>query len=102
VVHISQKSLGLHAIGVGRTPPSIAWFESAAEVQLWDAGRGKLTAEFPQDFISLWSRNQIVGRLAEERSLQAVSHLRTENVARDMLRITEAHGFEKLQYWGLS
>jgi pimeloyl-ACP methyl ester carboxylesterase len=43
-----------------------------------------------------------MGRLAEERNYAAIAHVRTENVATDMLKITEALGYPKLQYFGLS
>jgi alpha/beta hydrolase fold len=54
------------------------------------------------DFAHLWPRSEIVGRIAEERNYAAIAHVRTENVATDMLKITEAFGYEKLQYWGFS
>lgn len=52
----------------------------------------------------MWARAQIVGALATQQDQKdhLFEHLNTENTARDMLRMVEAHGQEKLQYWGLS
>ncbi|KAL0059030.1 hypothetical protein AAF712_014268 [Marasmius tenuissimus] len=53
----------------------------------------------PQSF---WANSQIMGTLAYERGKDYLGHMNTANSARDMLSIVEAHGQEKLQYWGLS
>jgi hypothetical protein len=46
-----------------------------------------------------WARAQIVGQLATNRNEGSyMQYMTTDNTARDMLRITEAFGFEKLQY----
>lgn len=80
----------------------MAWFESEIEASLWSSAQAQLTASTQEDFTRMWSRSHVVGALAEERDLEGVSHLNTENVARDMLLMTEAYGYEKLQYWGFS
>lgn len=49
-----------------------------------------------------WARANIVGRLAAERQPDILGHINTDHTARDMLRITEAYGRSKLQYWGFS
>jgi hypothetical protein len=50
-----------------------------------------------------WARAQILGQLAVNRNDgNYIQHITTDNTARDMLRITEAFGFEKVQYWGVS
>lgn len=52
---------------------------------------------------SQWANFQALGRLAKDRDTAGVlAHVSTDNVARDMLRIVEAHGQTKLQYWGIS
>ncbi|KAF7363044.1 AB hydrolase-1 domain-containing protein [Mycena venus] len=49
------------------------------------------------------ARYQLLGTLAEIQDTKNIlQHITTDNVARDMLSITEAFGFEKLQYWGVS
>jgi hypothetical protein len=40
--------------------------------------------------------------IAAERLAQTAPYVGTAAVARDMLAISELHGFEKLQYWGMS
>lgn len=49
-----------------------------------------------------YAQASILGKLAEQRSLESVSHVSTAEVARDMLSITEAFGREKVLYWGFS
>ena len=43
-----------------------------------------------------------MGMLAKDRDDGSLVHFNTPNTARDMLRIAEALGEEKLQYWGFS
>lgn len=46
---------------------------------------------------------QLLGQLAIANDPNGyLQHMSTDNIARDMLSITEAFGFEKLQYWGVS
>jgi hypothetical protein len=40
--------------------------------------------------------------VAAERLAGAAPYVGTAAVARDMLAISELHGFDKLQYWGMS
>ncbi|KAJ7711219.1 TAP-like protein-domain-containing protein, partial [Mycena olivaceomarginata] len=52
---------------------------------------------------SRWAHYQLLGELAKQRNTENIlQHFTTDNVARDMLRITQAFGFEKLQNWGVS
>lgn len=88
--------------GVAHSTPSVSWFESEIEARLWESAAGKSVVETYDDMAHVWARSQVVGKVAEERNLAAIYHIRTENVARDMLKITEAHGYDKLQYWGFS
>jgi pimeloyl-ACP methyl ester carboxylesterase len=48
------------------------------------------------------ARTQILGRLAEVRASDVAPYMSTALVARDMLSIVKAHGFDKLLYWGIS
>ena len=57
----------------------------------------------PNVLPSQWANFQALGRLAKDRDTAGIlSHVSTDNVARDMLRIVEAYGQTKLQYWGIS
>jgi pimeloyl-ACP methyl ester carboxylesterase len=49
--------------------------------------------------VAQWS---VFGDLAARRLGPEAQYVSTAYVARDMLRITEAHGFEKLKYMGYS
>ena len=59
-----------------------------------------------QPFIELcwkfWAQSKLAGTAAYERNGNVLRYMNTENVARDMLAITEAYGREKLQYYGVS
>jgi pimeloyl-ACP methyl ester carboxylesterase len=48
------------------------------------------------------ARSALFGDLAKKRLSYTGQYVSTALVSRDMLRITEAHGAEKLQYWGFS
>ena len=88
-------------LGISRTEPQVTWFESDIEAALWQAGAGNAAFTTVDDFAHLWPRSEIIGRIAEERNFDAIAHVRTENVATDMLKISEALGYGKLQYWGI-
>ncbi|KAJ7667054.1 hypothetical protein B0H17DRAFT_1184269, partial [Mycena rosella] len=49
-----------------------------------------------------WARAIIEGQLAGERDDGSLRFINTDHTARDMLRIVQAHGLEKIQYWGFS
>lgn len=50
----------------------------------------------------MWALSHIYGKLAAETNDGGLQHINTDQTARDMLRIVEAHGRSKLQYWGFS
>lgn len=89
--------------GVGRTTPRADFFATPAERAVW-AGDGPLRVvnSTTEGVSRAWAKAQIVGQLAAERNFDELRHINTDNTARDMLRIAEAHGREKLQYWGFS
>jgi hypothetical protein len=78
----------------------VSFFETDMERQLW--GSSTLTElNASSDALGrMWARAQVYNSLAGERG--SIQHINTDNTARDMLRIVEAHGKEKLQYWGFS
>ncbi|KAJ7474215.1 TAP-like protein-domain-containing protein [Mycena latifolia] len=85
----------------------ISFFETDAERNLWMPVTP--TIMFPSLNASSdavprqWARAQLLGQLASLRDPQShLQHMTTDNVARDMLRITEAFGWDKLQFWGIS
>ncbi|KAF8890373.1 Alpha/Beta hydrolase protein [Infundibulicybe gibba] len=77
--------VGFDPRGVGRSTPGVSFFDTPATRAL------------------AWGRAQIIGKLASDHIDQdALVHINTDSTARDMLRIVQAHGREKLQYWGFS
>ncbi|KAJ6510771.1 Alpha/Beta hydrolase protein, partial [Mycena sanguinolenta] len=49
-----------------------------------------------------WARGILLGQRAGKQDDGSLRFMTTDHTARDMLRIVQAHGREKLQYWGFS
>ncbi|KAJ7127789.1 Alpha/Beta hydrolase protein [Mycena epipterygia] len=99
--------VGFDPRGVSYSTPIVSFFRTAAERALWMPATSDIV--FPAlnqtaDAVAQqWARAQILGQLAVNRNDgNYIQHITTDNTARDMLRITEAFGFEKVQYWGVS
>ncbi|KAJ6610174.1 Alpha/Beta hydrolase protein [Mycena sp. CBHHK59/15] len=90
--------------GVSYSTPIASFFETDAERALWNVGTLPTSLNASSDSIPhTWARAQILGTLAEQRDdSQILKYMTTDNVARDMLRITQTFGFEKLQFYGVS
>ncbi|PBK84160.1 hypothetical protein ARMGADRAFT_943880 [Armillaria gallica] len=91
--------------GVGNSTPRAEFFLSKEEHLLWLASTNHFTwaVNTTSDQIPhLWASAQVIAELAKERDNGILNYISTDNVARDMLQITEAPGQEKLQYWGFS
>jgi len=91
-------------LGIARSTPRISFFESSAERELWNY---RTLQELDQDsgsstIADKLARSQIRNILAKERAGNILPVMNTDNTARDMLTITEAHGFPKLNNWGFS
>jgi hypothetical protein len=85
--------------GVGQSTPRVAPFRSAAERALWYASDLHNTED---DVTNTWARALVFGQMATDRDDGYLKHINTDQTARDMLRIVEAHGRTKIQYWGFS
>ncbi|KAJ7689457.1 TAP-like protein-domain-containing protein [Mycena rosella] len=94
--------IGFDPRGVAHSTPRVSLFETDVERVLWDDAVPRELNASEDGVARAWARAQINGRLAAERAGEYLPHVNTENTARDMLRIVEAHGMEKLQYWGIS
>ncbi|KAF8175077.1 Alpha/Beta hydrolase protein [Mycena galopus ATCC 62051] len=99
--------VGFDPRGVSYSTPTVSFFGTAAERALWMPATSNIV--FPAlnqtaDAVAQqWARAQILGQLAVNRNDgNYMQYITTDNTARDMLRITEAFGFEQLQYWGVS
>jgi len=88
-------------IGVGQSTPRIAFVKSAAERAILYATDLHIAED---DVVNTWALASVFGQLAEDRDRDDgyLRHMNTDNTARDMLRIVEAHGRTKIQYWGFS
>jgi hypothetical protein len=90
--------------GIGFTEPYLRVFTNAAEQAAWDLRHEydlllNTTPDALARQVATWS---LFGDLASKRIGYEAQYVSTAFVARDMLRITEAHGYSKLSYWGFS
>ena len=86
-------------IGIGQSAPRVAPFRTAAERALWYTS-DLHNAE--DDVPNTWARALVLGQMTKDRDDGYLGHINTDQTARDMLRIVEAHGRTKIQYWGFS
>ncbi|KAJ7923466.1 TAP-like protein-domain-containing protein, partial [Mycena leptocephala] len=91
--------IGFDPRGIGRSTPRVSFFESRAEREIWSRSSGSNTPSMNSSADALAqasARGMLEGQLADDSSLP---FLTTDHTARDMLRIVQAHGLEKIQYW---
>jgi hypothetical protein len=86
--------------GIARSSPRASFFESDVERELWN--QGIKLSNISSDIGRAWARAHVINQLAAENDDGYLRHINTENTAHDMLSIVEAHGREKIQYWGFS
>ena len=84
-----------------RSTPRIEFYESRVE-RILSLRRENELNQSRETVESFWGNSKIMGTLAYERGKDYLGHMNTDHSARDMLSIVEAHGREKLQYWGFS
>ncbi|KAF7345026.1 AB hydrolase-1 domain-containing protein [Mycena venus] len=97
--------VGFDPRGVSYSTPTVYLFKTEAERALWMPPASNFASlnQSADAIAQQWARAQIIGQLAVNRNENNyIQYITTDNTARDMLRITEAFGFEKLQYWGIS
>ena len=90
--------------GIGRTQPAVNVFPDDSEGTRWRLISNDVPlVNTTQDAVARQHAMAIVyGDLAEVRTQQASPYVSTALVCRDMLRIMNAYGRDKLQYWGFS
>ncbi|KAF9265041.1 hypothetical protein L218DRAFT_957710 [Marasmius fiardii PR-910] len=95
--------VGFDPRGVHRSTPVISFYESTEERLMWDIAP---LIEFNRSDVMTVSyfsaKAQLTGQLALQRDKNVLAHMNTDNTARDMLKITEVYGRDKVQYWGFS
>ena len=79
-------------------------FSDAAEGKAWELRQDNepLINATHDALARLHARSTVYNALAAARTSKAAPYVSTATVSRDMLNITNALGFEKLQYWGFS
>ncbi|KAF8900304.1 TAP-like protein-domain-containing protein, partial [Mucidula mucida] len=80
----------------------VSVFRTEVERALWGYDLNSELGYSPDGVGKAWATASVTGELALERDNGLLAHINTDQTARDMLRITEAYGYEKLQYWGFS
>ncbi|KAL0579553.1 hypothetical protein V5O48_002482 [Marasmius crinis-equi] len=93
--------VGFDPRGVQRSTPRIEFYKTQVERVMNHPVAAELNSS-RETVASYWARTKNMGALAAERGKEYLAHMNTDHTARDMLTITQAHGREKLQYWGLS
>ena len=106
MVCVTQVRYFLHAssdppllTGVVQSTPRVAFVKSVAERTILYTSDLHIAED---DVANKWALATILGQLAEDSNDGYLRHINTDQTARDMLRIVEAHGRTKIQYWGFS
>ncbi|KAJ7589836.1 hypothetical protein C8J56DRAFT_1163632 [Mycena floridula] len=92
--------------GVSRSTPAVSFFRSDADLASTDFSARGMDANSISpsiDIPRLWAQAQVLGHLAKDRDDTGIlSHVTTDNVARDMLEIVRASNETQIQYYGIS
>ncbi|KAF7305892.1 hypothetical protein HMN09_00743400 [Mycena chlorophos] len=98
--------VGFDPRGVSLSTPSVSWFVDDAERAMWyPPNSNTMYPSLNETALVLpytFARSQVQSQLAAARNADFLQFITTDYTAQDMLTITEAFGFEKLQYWGIS
>ncbi|KAF8959383.1 TAP-like protein-domain-containing protein [Flammula alnicola] len=87
--------------GIGRSQPHASFFKTDVEREIWNLDL-KVVNNSAEGVARGWARARVLGQLAAETDDGYLRHINTDQTARDMLKIVEAHGRSKIQYWGFS
>ncbi|KAK7042512.1 Abhydrolase-4 domain-containing protein [Favolaschia claudopus] len=93
--------VGFDPRGISRSIPRASFFASEAEREQYPSSLMSLNAS--EDAFGRTYANYILqASLIQARDDGSLRFINTESTARDMLKIVQAHGREKIQYWGFS
>lgn len=92
----------LHSKGVGLTTPTFYAFPDKNEAGLFYIDFPMNTNTSVDALGKAYAYSDILGAKMEQSSRNVTEFVSTPVVARDMLSISKAMGYEKLQYWGFS
>ncbi|KAJ7759298.1 hypothetical protein B0H14DRAFT_2404110, partial [Mycena olivaceomarginata] len=86
--------------GIGRSTPRVSFFATRAEraISLDNFQKTSMNSS-AYALPHAYARGLVEGQLAGERDDGSLRFINTDHTARDMLRIVQAHGLEKIQYW---
>lgn len=102
--HIGASLTNLPS-GVSRSTPSVSFFASDVDNELWYARASvfNIVNTSTNSLGELVAGSRVVGQLAGAVNHDGyLSSINTAFTAHDMLRIIKAYGTDKIQYWGLS
>ncbi|KAF7305880.1 AB hydrolase-1 domain-containing protein [Mycena chlorophos] len=106
IVGAEYDIVGFDPRGVSFSTPTISWFLNDAERALWyPPNQNTVLPSLNETALGLpyaYARAQVQSQLAAARDADFLQYMTTDYTAQDMLTITEAFGFEKLKYWGVS
>ena len=104
LLHVAM-SLSINLSGVSRSTPSVSFFDNNVDREIWTAGSSVFSVvnTSTNSLGELVADAQVVGQLAGATNHNGyLNSINTDYTARDMLRITKAYGWDKIQYWGIS
>ncbi|KLO10612.1 hypothetical protein SCHPADRAFT_942694 [Schizopora paradoxa] len=94
--------IGFDPRGVGQTTPSFYAFSNKNEAGLFLVDYPAILNSSTESLGRAYAYSNILGTKVAGISRNVTEHLSTPSVARDMLGISRAMGYDKLQYWGFS
>jgi pimeloyl-ACP methyl ester carboxylesterase len=95
--------LGFDPRGVGFATPGVTFSDSKIEAALWNYNPTTVDLNVTGSALgTAYAKTLVTNKLAEQRGADILPFMHTEYTARDMLTIVEAHGRDKLLYWGVS
>ncbi|KAG2014272.1 hypothetical protein CC2G_011105 [Coprinopsis cinerea AmutBmut pab1-1] len=98
--------VGFDPRGIARSTPRTSIFATEAERAFFgNAYLSQMVNGTGEGVAKAWGIGHVIGKLAkahDEEEGDYLQYINTPNTARDMMRILERYGEEKLKYWGIS
>jgi pimeloyl-ACP methyl ester carboxylesterase len=95
--------LGFDPRGIAYATPGVTFSGSSLEEALWDNYVDHVDLNFTEPALgTAYAKAQVGNMLAEQRAADVLPFMHTDYTARDMMTIVEAHGRDKILYWGVS
>ena len=91
--------------GVSRSTPLVSFFDNDIDREIWNARANvfSIVNASTNSLGELVADSQVIGQLAGATNHNGyLDFINTDYTARDMLQITKAYGWNKIQYWGIS